>query len=160
MRRFLRTGVSALFLLAMTSAPALAHALGVDCQLRGGKVEVEAFFDDDSPAEKARVEVRSLDDQVIARGSTDAKGRWSFAVPAPGNYLVHVDAGAGHRAKKSIVIPPFGTPPAPTPVTIDGTNSARQDFTGTPWVRIAIGLAAIGAGSAALVLAMRLRKRD
>ena len=57
MPRLLFLVLPALVLLVGVPANAFAHALGVACTLRGDKVEVEVFYDDDTPAQKAKVQV-------------------------------------------------------------------------------------------------------
>ena len=94
--RVFHLGCLTLLLSAGLPAPVFAHAVGVDCTVRGDKVEVEGFFDDDSPAQKAKVRVVNAKGELIADGITDEKGRWSFRTPAPGKYQVELDAGAGH----------------------------------------------------------------
>jgi nickel transport protein len=145
-------------LLAIAPTSAFAHALGVDCILRNGKVEVEVFYDDDSPAQQAKVQVVNAKDEVIANGVTGEKGTWSFAAPPPGTYEVRVDAGAGHRAKKTIHIPtvePADEPPAA--VTIN-EGRTRAEFTRFPWVQVLIGVIVLGGVGAAFALSTMLRK--
>src|SRR5438876_11600625 len=97
--------ISAILLASLIAAPTVcAHALSGQCKLRGNQVELEAYFDDDSPAADAKVRVLDKEKQPIRAGRTDAKGRWSFPRPAAGKYLVIVDAGAGHRADIPVTI--------------------------------------------------------
>ena len=130
-----------------------AHGIGAECRLRGDKVEVEAYFDDDSPAANARVTVWDGSKQEIAAGRTDAKGHWSFPTPAAGTYEVVIDAGAGHRATRKLKVPTEGEPkdaPA-SPLDPSGKESAplltdgptREEFTRFPWEKIALGLALV-----------------
>src|SRR5947209_14726965 len=74
-----------------------AHGLGAECKVNGSRVELEAYYDDNTPARDARVYVEDAEHQLLAAGRTDADGRWSFARPGAGAYRVIVDAGAGHR---------------------------------------------------------------
>jgi len=126
------------FLLA-GSSPAFAHRLHVDPKVAGDQVRVEAFYDDDTPAQEAKITV-TLGDQTIAEGRTDEKGVWTFAKPAPGTYLVRAES-VGHAATEALVVPePDQPPPAePTPPTDE-----RARRTHTPWGRLAVGLAMIG----------------
>ena len=169
MNRICIITLGTLFLSAMAPANVFAHAVGVDCKLVGGTVQVEVYYDDDSPGVKAKVQVRNADDEVIADGVTDKEGKWSFAAPSPGIYMVHVDAGAGHRARKRSTVPEpkSAAETTPTPDRTDDPSKAdtisdgasRAEFTRTPWTKIAIGLTVIGGCSGAFVLAMRLKKR-
>src|SRR5258708_32261888 len=89
--------------LAMVPASAHAHAVGLEWRFRDDRVVVGVFYDDDSPAVRARVRV--LDgDKEIETGLTDEKGGWSFARPAPGRYTIDVDAGAGHTVRETIAV--------------------------------------------------------
>lgn len=140
------------FLLAIINPSRLcAHNVGMDCKVRDDKIEVEAFYDDNKPAAKARVYVRNIKEEVVASGLTDENGKWSFVAPAPGNYAVHLDAGAGHRAKADLVVP------ARTEET-RSNRPTRAEFTSIPWLKIAIGLIVIGGLSGAFLIAQRLRK--
>ena len=107
--------LAALLLPLAAAAPALAHRLGADCTLRANKVEVEAFYDDDTPARQARVAVKDAAGKVVAEGRTDDKGRWRFSTPKAGRYRVTVDAGPGHIASVSLTVP-AAPPSALTPL--------------------------------------------
>lgn len=136
MTRLLIRAAAALALVAGFAGPAAAHALDAEAKLKNGVVRVEAFFDDDTPAERASVTVTDAGGKVIAEGKTDERGVWSFPAPPPGKYKMVVDAGAGHRkvkdltipeqAKKTTDAPPAGSPPQTTsktggePVVADG----------------------------------------
>jgi hypothetical protein len=159
MRRFLISALLAIGMSAFSPNLAVAHALLVDCNLRDGKVEVEAFYDDDTPAPKARVKVVNAEEQVVAGGETDQQGRWSFAMPAPGKYVVVVNAGAGHRKEKTIEVPARPDESmAPKNEAPIGGAPKRGDLTRIPWLKIAIGLAIIGGLAGAFLLASMMRK--
>lgn len=135
---------------------AWAHALGAECSLRGGKVHVEAFYDDDTPAQFALVEVRDDAKKLIAKGKTDAKGLWSFEAPPPGKYEVFVNAGGGHAVEKSLTVPEDLPPPtedAPKVVVSDGPT--RAEFTGFPFIKIGIALGALALFAIAFLIARR-----
>jgi hypothetical protein len=159
MRRFLLSALLAIGMSAFLPNLAAAHALLVDCNMRNGKVEVEAFYDDDTPAPKARVKVINADEQMVAGGFTDQNGSWSFAMPAPGKYVVVVDAGAGHRKEKSIEVPARPDESiAPKDEAPIGDGPKRDELTRIPWLKIAIGLVIIGGLSGAFLLASIMRK--
>ena len=153
---------AAVGLLAFPSL-AQAHALGAEAKLKDGTVYVEAFFDDDSAAIDAKIHVEDEAKKVVAEGRTDKKGRWSFPAPAAGKYRVIVDAGAGHRASVGLTIPGVAAttaPSAPPPdqkkaeelVVSDGT---RSEFTGIPWLKVAIGLGVVSLVGIAAALSLR-----
>lgn len=131
---------------------ALAHDLGVECSLRAGAVHIEAFFDDDTPARKARVEVFDSQEKCVAEGTTDAKGLWSFPQPGPGKYQVRVDAGAGHLAKTTITIPEAASD---SPSQTVSAGPTREEFTRFPWVKLGLGLGLLFVATAAFLIARR-----
>ncbi len=142
--------------LGVVAPTARAHAVGLECRIQGAQLEITAFYDDDSPAVRARVRV--LDgDREIAAGLTDEKGVWSCACPPPGHYSVKLDAGAGHRAEHTIAVPSSVASPAATAPAI-GNGPTRQDFTRFPWERLLLGLLAILALAAAFLLVAAFRK--
>ncbi len=136
MRRYLAVVVVCLGFASVSQA----HAVGIDVKLRDGKVTIETFYDDDTPAPDAKVTVFDAANALISEGKTDAHGVWIFAAPLAGHYQVRVDAGAGHTAKTTFAIPPVAIE---TASISDGPD--RAAFTGPMrWVMAAIGLAAIG----------------
>ncbi len=156
-------------LLAFAAIPfapttAQAHALGVAYAIKGENVEIEAFYDDDSAASKAKVIVVNVKDELIANGITDKTGKWSFATPVPGKYEIRVDAGAGHRAVKTLTIPgvaPNAPPPKVAEITDpeNADSESRSERTRTPWQKIGIGLSVIALGSCALTLGLAIRRQ-
>lgn len=125
-----------------------AHDLGVEARLDAGQIRLEAFFDDDAPAKDAKVVVHDANKQTIAEGRTDSAGKWSFAAPPPGAYLIVVDAGDGHRVEERLTVPasPTGTP---------STGRSRSEFTKPRWLGLGAGLLLI----ATVVIAVRRRRR-
>ena len=140
-----------LFLLAI-AAPVHAHALGVSATFRNNRIEVEAYYSDDTPAHDAAVMVHDHAGRLVAEGRTDDQGKWQFPAPQPGPYTVVIDAGAGHRKSASIVVPAV-LPPGPTGPISDGPS--RAEFTRFPWLRMALGLAIIAALAAGWFLVRR-----
>ncbi|MCI0638765.1 MAG: carboxypeptidase-like regulatory domain-containing protein [Gemmataceae bacterium] len=131
-----------------------AHALGVECSLRGGKVHVEAFYDDDTPAQFALVEIRDSTKMLFANGKTDAKGLWSFEAPPPGNYEVFVNAGAGHAVQKALTVP-ARTPTVESPKLVISQGQTREEFTGFPIIKVGIALGTLALFTIAFLIARR-----
>lgn len=132
-------------------AIASAHAIGLDARIVGDKVRVEVYYDDDTPAGDAKVEVLDGEKALVAEGKTDEKGVWTFAKPKAGKYAVRVDAGDGHAAKTTITIPGEAAESQSL-----GDGPSRESFTG--WQRLAftgVGLAIIAGLTAALRLVRR-----
>jgi hypothetical protein len=93
--------VAAAALALLSPGRASAHDLRLILMLppdRPTELVVEAGFDDDTPAEGAKVTVTAADGTVIAEGRTDERGVCKFERPGPGKYTVTVES-AGHRDK-------------------------------------------------------------
>src|SRR5262245_27201137 len=140
-----------LVLLGMLSATraAWAHNLGHECKIRGGRVEVEAYFSDDTSAVGASIVVQDASEQTIAQGRTDRDGKWSFELPEPGKYRVIVDAGDGHRSTS------FLTVPGKDSEASGSDRPTRAEFTRTPWVKLGIGLGLIALVAFGIQAALR-----
>jgi hypothetical protein len=134
--------LAALAMMDFTVSGAFAHALGAECKLTNDTVSIEAYFDDDTSATDAKVVVTDEAGSAVASGRTDKEGRWTFPAPAPGRYRVRVDAGDGHATTVSLRVP--GEVKAPTPAATVSEGQTREEFTRTPWVKLGIGLGAIG----------------
>src|SRR5205823_875089 len=125
-------------------------------------VIVEAFFSDNTPARDAAVTVRDPAGAEIAAGRTDDTGEWSFPRPPAGKFTVTVDAGAGHRKQEAITVPTdtaLHTHSPPPPEVIITAGPTRDELTRFPWLRVALGLAAIAVLAGVLVVALRRRPR-
>jgi hypothetical protein len=133
----IRSAAIAVSFLVAVAAPVRAHALDATVRVRGERVEVEAYFSDDTAARDARVRVFDSTDTVIAEGRTDDAGRWWCAAPPAGTYAVVVDAGGGHRTpRKAVTIPAGGE------AAVSG-GPTREEFTRFPWGGVMAGLAII-----------------
>jgi hypothetical protein len=121
-------------------------------------VEVEAFFDDNTPAAGAAIAVVDpARKMTIVEGKTDKEGRWSMPVPQPGRYRVVVNAGAGHLADRAMTIPTSGEGAAvdspapecpacccePTEAVVS-EGPTRSEFTRFPWLKAGIGVGFLG----------------
>ncbi len=145
------------FVLLASGSTASAHALGAECTIQGERVVVEAFFSDNTSAQDAVVTIYNNGKRAIARGTTDADGRWSFPVPPAGRYDVVVEAGMGHRAEVSFIVNPDSRS-APESTRVASQGPTRSEFTRLPWERVLCGLSVIALG--AIVLRWRLRKKS
>lgn len=134
----------AIAVLVASAAPAFAHKLHVDAHPEGDRVRVEAYHDDDTPAQEAKITVHN-GDTLVAEGRTDDKGVWWFDNPGPGSYLIKA-VSVGHAAKTRLDIEAAPTTP---PVQID-----RSEATRTPWRRIGLGIGII-AGMSIMALIFR-----
>jgi len=76
-----------------------AHALVLGVKLPPDAPDlllVEASFDDETPAEGAKITITVADGTVVAEGTTDEKGVCQLTRPGPGKYKATVDSH-GHR---------------------------------------------------------------
>jgi hypothetical protein len=147
--------------LPTTAAPAHAHDLRVECKLKGDIVSVEGFFTDGTPARDAKVTVRDPQGTEIAAGRTDDAGRWTFPRPAAGKYEVLVTSNDGHRSRPAVATIPTeaalnAITPAPDEIIVT-SGPTREELTRFPWLRLALGVAAIGGLAVLLWLASRGR---
>jgi hypothetical protein len=148
--------------LLLAAGPAAAHALHAEARLRGDTVTVEVFYSDNTPARDAVVSVQDRDGREVAAGRTDDNGEWSFPRPAAGKYEITADAGAGHRTRAAVTIPTDtalnALAPKPEEVVIT-SGPSREELTRFPFLRVALGLAAIGVLAALLWLANRSKPK-
>ncbi|MCS7166797.1 MAG: hypothetical protein RMI91_14770 [Gemmatales bacterium] len=137
----------------MRGAAVAAHDLGAEVRLLGDHLEVKAFFDDGTWARQAKVELLGADDRkIVAQARTDDKGRALLARPAPGKYLLRVNAGAGHLYEEQITVPPGNVqnhgPPNSTDTSsgtveravLISTGPSYEEKTRFPWFKLSIGL--------------------
>lgn len=112
MNRFSWLVVSFIALLFVPSV-GYSHGMGVDAKLKADLVRVEVYYDDDTPASAAKVVVTDVNGMMIAEGTTDKSGIWSFPIPKAGKYRITADGGDGHLAKTSITITEQAAPTNP-----------------------------------------------
>ncbi len=136
---------SALFAILLFAARASAHDLGATARIERGRVFVETYFDDNSAPHDAHVIVTNGTGQVVAEGRTDGEGKWSFAVPPPGDYRLTIDAGGGHKTVVPLTVPGEGAGAV-------SHGPPRKEFARTRWLGLGIGIILI----AAIVVAAKL----
>ena len=121
----------------LAAGPAFAHKLIVDAGPRGDRLRVEAYYEDETSADDAKVTVFQ-GETVVAEGKTDDRGVWTCPLPPPGNYRVKV-LSVGHAATKLV---PIGDPVSTDPdQPLDPDN--RATATRTPWGRLGLGVGLI-----------------
>ncbi len=156
--------------------PAFAHKMLLFCNPNGDPLRVEAYYDDDSPAQNAKVTIENESREIVIEGKTDERGVWSGPRPVPGKYLVRAES-IGHVAKEWLVIAgesstskgiaPAEQSPNQSELSSAATREigrtdshvARDQATGTPWLKIAIAFAVI-AGLCALLRLARKRRTE
>lgn len=81
----------------------IPHKLCARIDLQGDKLIVEAFYDNDIPAENAKVKLLQQQ-KTLAEATTDDRGMCSLAIPPAGDYLLDISAGGGHRTEVTFTI--------------------------------------------------------
>jgi len=100
---------------------------------------VTAYFSDDDPADKAKITITDESGEVIASGTTDETGVWTFPRPSKGGMYTATVESIGHR---EVVRFPIAEP---------GLLDVGGEYTGwrmNKWLGIAIGLTLMLGGSA------------
>lgn len=165
-----RAPVPALLALLALAAPARAHRLNVEARVEGPQVRVEVYFSDGTTPAGAQVTV-TLEGVEVARGETDAAGRWAFKAPRAGRYEVAVTEPGLHRARVEVVVreadvavvesasasataPTSASPTEPTSASeaapTSASEAARPERGGVDWARTLVGLVVIAALAAGL----------
>lgn len=140
----------ALLLLLALAGTARAHRLNVEGRVEAGRVRVEVYFSDGTMPEGAEV-VAVREGVEVARGATDATGRFSFAPPAAGRYAISVVEPGLHRGRVDVEVgvadlaAPTSSAARAAPVTSSAPDAANLRTGGDDWVRTLAGLATIGA---------------
>lgn len=96
-----------LLLILGPALPALAHRIQVFAYPSGGEIIVEATVGNEQPVTRgSEVTVtRSVNGEVLLRGETDMKGRFTFPIPdLPPNtgLLISVNSGMGHLGSSTL----------------------------------------------------------
>ncbi len=124
-----------------------AHGLGMEAKLKGDKIRVESFFDDDTPCIDSKVTVEDEEKKVLLEGKTDAAGAWEFPIPKPGKYRIIIDGGDGHKARRWLTIPEAEVIADSATVSDGPTRSETTGWTRYLWAAagiIAICLVTLG----------------
>jgi hypothetical protein len=125
-----------------------AHDLHAKVTFTATEVKVVAGYDDDTPADGAKVTLTTDEGHPVAAGVLDATGNWTTPLPPPGKYHLVVN-DIGHRDRVEFTIdPPQG-------------DAARAEITYERWrldktLGLGLGLGALLGGT---VLYTFLRRR-
>lgn len=138
----------ALIGLLFAADSAFAHKFYVEAKL-AEPIRIEAYFEDDTPAQEAKIIVRQ-GETIVAEGRTDEKGVWTCTLP-PGNYQVRAET-LGHAAETTLGVPDKPVEP------IAATDNQRTENTRTPLRRLVMGLGII-AGVTIVSYVLRQRSR-
>lgn len=140
----------------------LAHKILVDALVReDGKVQVEAFFPDGSPAKNMKVEIFSPDGSLFKEGKTDMEGRFLVTPIGPaGTWGAVVTGMMGHRAETKFEVGTLAVSKEAIhmkpPMEVSRETKGLAHKKGIPWFRIIAGLGFIFS-LAALIMQLKLQ---
>ncbi|QDU20287.1 hypothetical protein [Urbifossiella limnaea] len=143
--------LAALAVVGATASPARAHDLIAKVTFTATELKVVAAYDDDTPAEEAKVTLSVHKGAEVAKGVLDAKGVWTTPLPPPGKYVIVVRDG-GHRDTKEFTIE-APAPAATEPVVEMTYERWRIDKT----LGLSVGLGLLLGGTLLYVLLRRRR---
>jgi len=124
-----------LLAVVLSDRPASAHKILLEARLDGDKLRVEVAFDDDTPAQGARIVIENERNEIVAEGKADERGIWSTPKPVPGSYRIKADS-VGHATSRDLLI-------GDAPKAEGETPQRRKHETGKPWLKAVIGIGAI-----------------
>src|SRR5262245_27089417 len=143
----MRVSIAVMVLLSFGVSPAFAHRLCVEAKVRTDHVRVEAYYDDDTPAQEAKITIHK-GDAIVADECTDEKGVWTCTLQ-PGHYTVSAET-LGHAANDILDVPERATE------VVQPTDDLRAANTRFPVWRVVLGLGII---TALTILGYGLRHR-
>jgi hypothetical protein len=125
----------------VVAAPAAAAGFGAQAVLDGGRLTVEAYYRDNSPAGGLPVTIINTNFETVAEGKTDDHGRWSVERPPAGAYRVRLGGDSGLTL--NLRLPdPAEVPGGGVPYLVsDGPT--RGTFTRPAWVTWLVGLGGV-----------------
>jgi hypothetical protein len=131
----MRLSIAAIAFLTVGASHAFAHKMYVEAKVLTDHIRVEAYYEDDTPAQEAKVKILK-DDAVVAEGRTDERGVWTCTLP-PGHYSARAET-LGHAANGEFDVPER------TADVVEPSDDQRAANTSFPVWRVVIGLAIIG----------------
>lgn len=119
-------------LFSLLALPAHAHKISLVAFLDSGQLSVQAFFANGTACGNCPITVSRPDGSVLASDRTDAEGAFNLQLTEPGDVIVQVDGGSGHRAEATVH--PQGAEPdpaaladAPAPQNADAIRSIVRE---------------------------------
>lgn len=111
----------------------IPHKLCARLEIQGDQLQIEAWYDNDLPADNCKV-ILYRGDTKLGEASTDERGLCKLPVPAAGSYRIDVNAGGGHRTEQLFEI-------AAEPVVIAGES--REGTQRKRWLGMLTGICII-----------------
>ena len=122
MTRFL---IPAVLLGLVLPAPALAHKVNVFAYAEDGVVHTESYFNDGTPCQGSRITVYGEGGQVVAEGTTDAEGMFSFPIDRPQDLRIVLEATMGHKNETRLSAAEIGGGEPPAAAEASETPAAQ-----------------------------------
>ena len=88
-----------LVMLISVGLSAQAHKVNMFAFAEGSEVFVEGYFTDGKKPKKCEVIVYDVEGKALLTGMSNEDGQFSFAIPAPGELRITLNAGEGHMAE-------------------------------------------------------------
>jgi len=81
----------------------IPHNLCAKVEIQGPNLRIEAWFDNETPADGAKVKLL-LNKNTLKEAVTDERGLCTIPAPGAGNYTIDINAGGGHRTEITFTI--------------------------------------------------------
>ncbi len=79
-----------------------AHRVNIFTQIQGDKVLCQCFYNDGKPIRDQDIQVKTPDGKMIAEGTTDDDGMFSFIPQVHEDLQIVLNAGMGHTAEATV----------------------------------------------------------
>ncbi|SIN71082.1 hypothetical protein [Halodesulfovibrio marinisediminis] len=126
-------------LTCILTTSALAHRVNVFAWVEGNMVHSESFFSSGNRAQKSAITATDKKTgKVIAKGTTNNNGEWSFTLPADAiqskdPIVIALDAGQGHAGSWTLETEDFAdAPPLPATSTKTTPTSSKPETSVQP----------------------------
>lgn len=98
----MKKGSTCLFFFILLQSVLFAHRVNIFARIEGKQVICQCFYNDGQPVIDQSVTVVLSNDTIIAQGTTDNKGIFSFSPNVQDDLIIKLDAGMGHAATTTI----------------------------------------------------------
>lgn len=99
MRRLVLHLMALCWLMLVAAAPSWAHKVNLFAYVEGDRVFVEGYFPDGKKVEGGAIQVLDGAGVLIAKGTTDQQGQYSFPLVKKEDLTLLLDAGLGHKTQ-------------------------------------------------------------
>ncbi|NOY44683.1 MAG: hypothetical protein GXP50_04415 [Deltaproteobacteria bacterium] len=109
-----RLFIPAVVLGLLVPAVALAHKVNVFAYAEDGVVHTESYFNDGTPCQNSRIVAYGEGGKVVAEGTTDTEGMFSFPIDRPQDLRIVLEASMGHKNEVRLSAAEIGGGEPPT----------------------------------------------